>query len=199
MLNRRLLKLYRASWVGLYFDYWIQNIPNNEAVAFYHNDGRTLVSTDRFRITVYISDQTKAYFLPETEWERITIDVDGGIDPAALSTVKHAFLTKGFPYTKSPFYTAPYFIHFNSSARAENNYLMYNEFFQPNTSTTILGLFNYDDIVDRFVPGFLTPIKLQNQNFLSLNTLLEFKIVDSNQREVEFADLSQLFVSISIT
>ena len=76
---------------------------------------------------------------------------------------------------------------------------MYNNFFHPNSYTTILALLNYDDNIDQFVPGFQIPIKLQNKDSLSINNLLEFIIVDSVQEKVEFANGSQLFVYLNIS
>lgn len=168
-------------------------------MAFFFSDRDALVETNRFSITLYVPHDVRAYFLPSSEWERITFDADEGIEPKAISSYKHATLAQGYPYTKSPFYTAPYFIHFKSNARIKSNYLMYNDFFKPNSYATVLGLFTYDDISDKFVPGFLTPLQLKNNNELALNNLLEFVIVDSVNQQVEFVDNCQLFVAIEIT
>ncbi len=162
-------------------------------------DRTTLVTTDRFSITVYIPPKNKLYFRSSHEWSHINFDDNEGVETQALSNYKHGFLTQGFPYTKSPFYVSPYFIKFKSNARIDSNYLMYNDFFHPNSYTTILALLNYDDTIDQFVPGFQIPIKLQNKDSLSINNLLEFIIVDSVQEKVEFADGSQLFVYLNIS
>ena len=169
-------------------------------VAFYHTNTNYLVTTDRFDILLQIPDRNKTFFLPPNEWNFLTVKdvVNDRYFVSDLSGILHGFLTQGYPYTKSPFYIGPYFLQFKSNGRTESNFLFYNKFFTPNSYSTILALLHYDDNIDKFMSGFTTPITVQNNNFLSLNNLLEFTIVDSNQNQVEFLDNSQLFIAIEI-
>jgi hypothetical protein len=56
----------------------------------------------------------------------------------------------------------------------------------------------YNETDDVFVPQFLPEIILPYLKNLSLNNVLEFKIYDTNMKQVQVADSSQLFVNLSL-
>jgi hypothetical protein len=189
--------LYTKSWVGLYFGY--EGTANSDNVVVFNNpiDG-SYVTDDRFKVLVMLTEQTKLYFSPPLTWETLTPDADGFYNVELLSQVKHGMPSHGYPYTKSVFYTSPYFITFKTNHAVESNYLRFNDFLVPNSYGRILGLLYYDDNFDRFMPGFLADIRLPYTNSLSLTSILEFEIVDSNQKRVEFADQSQLYIQLEV-
>jgi hypothetical protein len=115
-----------------------------------------------------------------------------------LSQVRNGCTANGFPYTRSPYYKAPYFLVFKSNYALTSNFLIFNDFLKPNSYTTVLALLTYDDDNDKFVPMYTSDIELYYHHSLSLNNILEFYVQDSNQNRVEFANLSQLFVSLTI-
>jgi len=108
-------------------------------------------------------------------------------------------LTNGYPYTKSPYYQAPFFFTFKTNHSVESNYLTFNNFLIPNSYDRILSMLSYDDDSDKFNPEFKTDIVLPyHQQSLSLNSNLEFQIVDANKKQLQFKDLSQLYILIEV-
>lgn len=68
----------------------------------------------------------------------------------------------------------------------------------PNTFGLILCVLNYDDNLDKFVSAINTDILLPYNNSSSLTSVLEFTIVDANQKMVQFKDDSQIFISLKV-
>jgi hypothetical protein len=56
----------------------------------------------------------------------------------------------------------------------------------------------YNETDDMFIPQFLPEITLPYLKSLSLNNVLEFKLYDTNLKQVQIADSSQLFVTLSL-
>ena len=78
------------------------------------------------------------------------------------------------------------------------NFLIYNKFLLPNSYSRVLCLFNYDDLVDKFVAVKKMDIVLPYLNSLSLPSVLEFTIIDAEQKLVKFKDKNQLFISLNL-
>ena len=75
--------------------------------------------------------------------------------------------------------------------------MIYNKFLLPNSYSRVLCLFNYDDLVDKFVAVKKMDIVLPYHNSLSLPSVLEFTII-AEQKLVKFKDKSQLFISLNL-
>jgi hypothetical protein len=156
--------------------------------------------SDRVLISCQIPDKTKAHFFPKEYWLKLEDKKikDTDFYPLeALSGVFNGMITAGYPYTKSPYYTAPYLLIFRTQQHGiEPNYVSFNDFLLSPSYNHILALLNYDETLEKFVPSYHADVLLPYQNVLSLNSVLEFHITDANRKPVEFKDLSQLFISI---
>ena len=180
---------------------------NEKGVVGFMRNTKTLKSptfydSSRVDISCSIPETFKSYFFPKNEWSSYDDKINVLTDfypVGSLSGTMHGMLTAGYPYSKSPYYTAPYLLYFRTRQHGiEPNYLSFNDFLLPPSYNHILALLNYDEITDKFVPSFNADVRLPYQNVLSLNSVLEFYITDSNGKLVEFKDLSQLFISIQI-
>jgi len=78
----------------------------------------------------------------------------------------------------------------------DSNFLTFNNFLIPNSYDRILCMLTFDDDTDKFIPEFKASIYLPYQNTPSLNNVLEFQIYDAEKKQVQFMDLSQLYVCI---
>ena len=107
-------------------------------------------------------------------------------------------ITDGYPYTKSPYYKSPYFLTFKTDHSTPSNFLTFNSFQIPNSYGRILGMLTYDDDIDKFIPTFKADLHLPYQKTLPLNSVLEFRIHDSDKKLVKFKDQSQLYISVEI-
>lgn len=155
--------------------------------------------SERYEININIPEKTKPFFLPKEYWTDLKDAHQNDFYPVEmLSQVRNGSTANGFPYTRSPYYKAPYFLVFKSNYALTSNFLIFNDFLKPNSYTTVLALLTYDDDNDKFVPMYTSDIELYYHHSLSLNNILEFYVQDSNQNRVEFANLSQLFVSLTI-
>lgn len=196
-LESRVMKIYRESWICQYFDY--EPKCEDGVVFFYHKPKRAKVDTDRFHVNEYIPANSRPYFLPKSDWN-IASDEEGRVFCRTnfISNVRHGFKATPCYSTKSLFYTAPFFLVFRTSPSVNSNYLIFNNFLKPNSETTILAMLVYNETDDVFVPQFLPEIILPYLKNLSLNNVLEFKIYDTNMKQVQVADSSQLFVNLSL-
>jgi hypothetical protein len=105
-------------------------------------------------------------------------------------------ITAGYPYTKSPYYTAPYLLIFLTQQHGiEPNYVSFNDFLLSPSYTHILALLNYDETWEKFVPSYHADVLLPHQKVLSLNSVLEFYITDANCKPVEFKDTTTIEAS----
>jgi hypothetical protein len=193
--------VYSSSWVSLYFGY--KGISDNSDIVMFGNpETKTLAQNSRFNVNVsFKSTLSKIYFFPSEIWESIPsslIPNNFVYQVDWLSEINHGMPTNGFPYTKSPYYKAPFFITFKTSHGIESNLLTFNDFLIPNSFDRILGLLVYNDDTDRFDIQFNSDIFLPYDKVISLSSVLEFEICDSNKKKVEFIDSSQLFISLEI-
>jgi hypothetical protein len=196
-LESRVQKIYRESWICQYFDY--EPKCEDGVVFFYYKARKLKVDSYRFHINEYIPANSRSYFLPKSEWATAS-DEEGAIfcRTNLLSNVTHGLKVTPCYSTKSLFYTAPFFLLFRTSPSVNSNYLIFNNFFKPNSETTILAMLLYNETDDMFIPQFLPEITLPYLKSLSLNNVLEFKLYDTNLKQVQIADSSQLFVTLSL-
>jgi hypothetical protein len=116
-----------------------------------------------------------------------------------LSLIHNAMPSRGYGHTSSPYYTAPYLLVFRTGQQGiESNFHAFNDFNVAPSMTRILALLTYDDTLDKFMPIEYMDLRIPHQNVYSLRNMLEFYIVDSQKKLVEFQDLSQLFVNITV-
>jgi hypothetical protein len=200
-VTKKVLEAYQKSWVGFYYGYEGKLNEHKDCVVFFNPKTKNHVrSVSRF--AVYFStddDNTKLYLAPKSFWS--TLQELNQIDTyyvETLSNIPHGMSVVGHPYTKSPFYKAPYFVTFKTNHSVQANYLVFNDFVVPNSFGLILGVLNYDDNLDKFVITFKSDILLPFNNSSSLTSVLEFAIVDANQKIVQFKDESQIFISLEV-
>lgn len=203
VLKDKIISIYQNSWPSQYFKLSAQE-TNEGHVTFYepNKNGKTIQYThpsenNRFKIEVCMPEKNRLYFLPFQHW--IDMNTKSFYAVETLSHVKHAMIVKGFNYTKSPYYEAPFTVCFkNNPSNVGSNYLIYNAQLIPNSFTIILGLLSYDDDQDKFISMFQTKNILPYHNFQTLNNMLEFVIKDANQSIVEFSDASLLILGLTI-
>lgn len=143
--------------------------------------------------------QSQIYFYPPSIWNRIGPSLEADLlifQTDSLSNMPHGMITNGYPYSKSPYYKPPFFLTFKTSHSVDSNFLTFNNFLIPNSYDRILCMLTFDDDTDKFIPEFKASIYLPYQNTPSLNNVLEFQIYDAEKKQVQFMDLSQLYVCI---
>ena len=107
-------------------------------------------------------------------------------------------ITNGYPYAKSPFYKSPFFLTFKTGQTVNSNFLIFNDFLIPNSYGQILSLLTFDDDTDKFVPEYKSDLVLPFSDSLSLTNVLEFRVYDADKTQLEFMDLSQLYICIEV-
>jgi len=198
VLKTPILEAYNKSWIAKYFGYNAFVDPDTKTVSFQNSYRRgAVMDNTRYHVKVHLkSEKLKLYFASKPFWENVPDEpllVDG------LSEITNGMPTLGYPYTKSPYFTAPFFIIFKTNHAIDSNFLRYNEFLLPNSYSRVLCLLNYDDLVDKFVAVKKMDIVLPYHNALTLPSVLEFTIIDAEQNLVKFEDKSQLFISLTMS
>ena len=159
------------------------------------------MNSDRFEILLKIPNNTKLYFQSSKWWDEKKVNNDLNwpewIFSRTLSNVTHGFQTNNLPGTKQLLFESPFFITFKSN-EPSSNFLSFVDFQKPNTEDTILCMLIYDDEHDIFYPQFQPDLVLPYQNALSLDNVLEFKLIDSKKQMIKVNDKSQLFIVLSI-
>jgi hypothetical protein len=196
-LESKVEKIYSNSWVCQYYDFSAQ--CEDRVVSFYNNVKKSLADTNRISVFVSIPENTIPYFLPKSEAKLFQLaDNSIFIETSALSNVKHGFKTSSYPSSKSLFYNSPFFIVFRAPPSVTSNYFMFKSFTKPNSENCILSMLIYDDSESGFVSQFSPGITLPYLQSLSLNNMLEFYLFDSEKKQVQLSDFSQLFISMKI-
>lgn len=162
---------------------------------------------ERFAVTVQLPSNAKYFFCTQKTLDELNEaatlvgngDIDKNFFPVdILSDVPTAFLSRGYGHTSSPYYKAPYFLVFRTNQRGiPFNYHSFNDFRVAPSMSHIVALLYYDDNIDKFLPTEYMDLRLPFQNVITLGKTLEFLVMDSNHKVVQFNDLSQLFVSIT--
>lgn len=195
-LTNRILKLYQESWIGQYFNVEVQKHDGN--VFFYDLKTQAPSESYRYKIFVFVPEQTKPYFLSKQEWNSLlNNDNVGSISTDLISSVTHGFRTIPAPATKSCFYSPPFFVKLKTPLITSNNYMVYQKQFKPNLECTILAMLVHDYDSDTLTVQFAPTVKLPFVNALVNNTL-EFVLLDSTMQQISIEDGCQLFFSISI-
>ena len=197
ILKNPIIEAYERSWISKYFGYLSTFNQETKIVTFF-NPLRRNIALDNKRYNVRATlqnEQTKLYFAPKSFWENVT---ETPLLVERLSKITNGMPTLGYPYTKSPYFTAPFFIVFKTNHAIDSNFLIYNGFLLPNSYSRVLCLLNYDDLVDKFVAVKKMDIVLPYHNSLSLPSVLEFTVIDAEQKLLKFKDKSQLFISLNL-
>lgn len=186
------------SWVNTYFQFTVQS---EEGITCFYNKKNEKTESDRFEVRLKIPDNTKLYFQTVTWWDEHKEENEPNwpkwIISRVLTDVTHGFQTNNAAGTKQLLFESPFFIVFKSN-EITSNFLSFVDFQKPNTEDTILCMLIYDDEHDVFYPQFQPELTLPYQNALSLDNVLEFKLIDSKKRIINVNDKSQLFIVLSI-
>jgi hypothetical protein len=198
-------KIYCDSWVYQYFSLDVGSLENDKGiVCFLYTDKNKKASmhwdSSRIQTFCHIPENFKTHLFPASDWVNLEDSIDSVSEMYpmhVISGITHGMLTNGYPYSKSPFYTAPYLLIFRSRQHGiEANYLSFNDFLLSPSYNHILALLNYDENSEKFVPSYHADVLLPYNDVLSLNNVLEFYITDANRKPVLVKDMSQLFISI---
>lgn len=202
-LAKEAKKTYTNSWIYQYLNCDVSTLNDDPAMIIFSTQTATkdIFESNRFKMYVKLPENSQQFFKSTSELENLKPKtLESGFIPAELlSGVITGLNTQGNLHSKSPYYTAPYLLVLRTQQQGiQSNYLAFNDFLKPQTIGNVLALLNYDDNTDRFVISHSYDICLPYQNVLSLPTVLEFYITDSNSKLVHFKDKSQLFVSLTI-
>lgn len=148
---------------------------------------------------MYVPPLSRPYFLPDKEWLAKVRQPEAFIQTDILSNVETGFRTIGYPSSTTEFYEPPFFIIFKTPPTVRSNYLIFNNFFKPNSECSILAMINFNEEQNAFVSDFAPGIDLPYSNFLTLNKTLEFRIVDSNNKTVDLRDNCKLYIKLILT
>jgi hypothetical protein len=196
-LETRVEQLYRNSWVGQYFNYDVKS--EDGVVFFWSKTKKSIVDTYRIQTLTLIPKNSRPYFLPKSDWSKYS-DEDGDVfvETSVLSNVPHGFKTKPFPSAKSLVYKSPFFLVFRAPPSVNSNYLLFTSFDKPNSENCILAMLIYNENEDIFVSQFSPGITLPYLQSLTLNNKLEFKLFDSESKQVQISNLSQIFICLQL-
>jgi hypothetical protein len=202
-LTKEAKKTYLLSWIYQYFNCHVTSLNEDSSVVIFckQNGTKDIFNNSRFKIFVKLPENSKQFFKSQNELESLkSKTLESGFIPAEmLSGVLTGLNTQGNLHSKSPYYKAPYMLVFRTQQQGiQPNFLAFNDFLKPQTSGNVLALLNYDDNTDRFVISHSYDICLPYLKTLSLPAVLEFYITDSNAKQVQFKDMSQLFISLTI-
>jgi hypothetical protein len=196
--------MYTSSWIGQYYGY-VGSVHDEHVVVFAGRTGKKvniIENNTRFYVNVLFPDSNvQTYFFPPSTWQRIGPSLQQDLlvfRTDTLSAMNHGMITDGYPYSKSPFYTAPFFLTFKTDHSVVSNFLTFNDFLIPNSYGRFLNMLNFDEDRDKFISAFEWDIHLPYQKTPSLPGFLEFKIVDANLKQVHFLDSSRLYICIEV-
>jgi hypothetical protein len=190
--------IYKQSWVSQYFNYDVRN--ENGIISFENAETKKPILeslTSRFSVWLKMSDLTKLYFNTFDWWNENVSDKEEWISASKLSKVSHGFNSNSAPGTKAHLYVPPFFVVYRTNG-AINNYLSFKAFNQPNVQESILAMLSFDEDKYKLEPLFDPHIVLPYSNVLTLNNILEFKLIDSRDRHILVSDKSQLFILLTI-
>lgn len=139
------------------------------------------------------------YFRPRSFWNDYKVSNEWALlfQSNVIGEILHGFDSLNNPGSSVLLFEPPFFIVFKTS-NIENNYLSFIDFQKPNAERTILSMINFDDERNIFQSEYTPELYLPYTNGLSLGTVLEFTLVDSQNNSVHVADKSQLFIVLSL-
>lgn len=193
-LEKQVMQIYRDSWIYSYFEFDVMS--ENGIVFFYNKKQKKIVNSSRFKIYVYIPKKTRLYFFPSTFWDTRDYNINSFIEVDVFSQIPHGFMTLSFPTSKSLFYESPYFFSVKTSHSIIPNFLSFNNKNRPNSENAILAMVYYDDNIDNLQASFNPVIELQHLKLMPANSIFEFTFYDSNKKQIQVAENSQLYVLI---
>jgi hypothetical protein len=193
-LASRAEKLYTLSWINLYYNVTVNQ--QDDIVYFFNVVTKQIFNTYRFDVYLYIPEICRPYFGTSEVWSKL--GHESLVKTGVLSNVPSGFRARSVPATKSLYYTAPFFFKLNQSCNAISNYLEFKGFFKANVDKCILAMVSYNEFEEMFVTDFSPTIKLSFLQTLTLNKNLEFILIDSNNKQVDIENKSQLFLSLKI-
>jgi hypothetical protein len=200
--KEELLHIYSRSWIGKYYGYVGHCLINNVVVFYSKKHKLAIFDNSRFHVNVWFFDlKSQLYFYPPGIWEKIGPSIEPDFTAfkvESLSHLPHGMITNGYPYAKSPFYKSPFFLTFKTGQTVNSNFLIFNDFLIPNSYGQILSLLTFDDDTDKFVPEYKSDLVLPFSDSLSLTNVLEFRVYDADKTQIEFMDLSQLYICIEV-
>ena len=203
-MSRTIRKTYTESWIHQYYNCKVgESKEDNNSIFFYKPDTtpREPFDSKRFKIFCKLPKNGKLFFCSHQVLADLQKDkLDDSFFPVEfLSYIATGIITKGYGHTNSPYYKSPFLLFFKTGQQGiEPNYQSFNAFNVPPSSGHVLALLNYDDNVDKFIPVHFSDLVLPFQKVYSLRNRLEFFLTDSNRKLVEFTDLSQLFITITV-
>jgi len=131
--------MYTSSWIGQYYGY-VGSVHDEHVVVFAGRTGKKvniIENNTRFYVNVLFPDSNvQTYFFPPSTWQRIGPSLQQDLlvfRTDTLSAMNHGMITDGYPYSKSPFYTAPFFLTFKTDHSVVSNFLSFNDFLIPNS------------------------------------------------------------------
>ncbi|MEI7486898.1 MAG: hypothetical protein WCJ72_05725 [Chryseobacterium sp.] len=190
------MTIYKKSWVNKYFN--VEALAEEGLVFFYDNSpaNKCRFLSTRFTVDLKLPEITKTYFKPDTFWNTAGYEINEWIPAHALSTVLHGTLSNNAPGTKMVIYDPPYFLRLKIQGLS-SNYFAFNDN-KPSSEFTILSMLRYDDsrlmLKDEYSTEWIFPYKEE----LCLTEVLEFTLHDSQNKIVQVADKSQLFVLLTL-
>lgn len=187
--------MYKDSWIFKYYNYDVK--VENGTVFFFDSRKNTTPNKNNFQIYIYTPRTSQSYFLPKSQWKKISPTNNLNLETELISKIPHGTRAKAFPSSKSIFYHSPFFIVFKNPG-SMSNFLTFNNFFHSNSPMCVLALVLYEEEQNNFIPYFAPGIKLSSLKSLCLDKTLEFILIDSHQQIVSVDPDSQLFIQISI-
>lgn len=179
----------------------------HDDIVFYKNlsNNNQTESNSRFVILMKISEKTKKFFQPLSEWEPLILQHQNSdnlfsefIPVHTLSNYNNGFLARSFPYTESLPYKPPFFVIFKNKAAITANYLNFQDFLKPSSETSVLALLTYNENNDSFDIKHSLNIYIPFSNSMQFNSVLEFVIIDTHGKIVNVENDSQLFISLQV-
>jgi hypothetical protein len=200
-MTRSIKNAYISSWVYVYYNCEVDESSDDYGSIMFAVPGvEPNIAFEHRRIAVYVKlpANGKLFFCNPRTLADLGALASTFFLADTLSLIHNAMPSRGYGHTTSPYYTPPYLLVFRTGQQGiESNFHAFNDFNVAPSMTRVLALLNYDDNLDKFIAVEYMDLRIPYQNVYSLRNMLEFYIVDSQKKLVEFQDLSQLFVNIT--
>jgi len=200
-MTRSIKTAYLSSWVYNYYNCDVDESSDDYGSIMFAIPGyepNESFEPRRFGVNVKLPTNGRLFFCNPKTLQELGAFASSYFPVDTLSLIHNAMPSRGYGHTSSPYYTAPYLLVFRTGQQGiESNFHAFNDFNVPPSMTRVLALLTYDDTLDKFMAIEYMDLRIPHQNVYSLRNMLEFYIVDSQKKLVEFQDLSQLFVNIT--
>lgn len=195
-LEKRVERIYRKSFI---FEYYNLNLDKENKVVYFVDKDKKPIYDNRFQVFVLIPKQSKTYFMPQSEWQKI--DESNGdvyIPVSLLSNIYNGFATSSYQTSKSLYYESPFFLVMRSPFKADPNFLRFTDFLKPNSEETLVAMLEFDEIGNKMKLLFSPKITFTFHDMISLNHTLEFVFVDSQRKKISCNDNSKLYLELKM-